>query len=263
MRTARNRIPLVAGNWKMNFTAREAESHAQKFKKLVAAVSGVEIVICAPFTALHSLHKTLSGTKIMLGAQNIFYEEEGTFTGEVSARMIAPYCSHVILGHSERRSLFHETNQDVNKKIKKALQYGLKPIVCIGESLAEKRAGKTKTVLKKMLSECLVGISKKDAKRIILTYEPIWAISEGEKDMAESEAASAETVQEAQAFIRGQISKKFGKAVSEQVSVLYGGSIKPSNAKKLMAQNDIDGGLIGGASLDPAIFSKVVKLMRD
>lgn len=253
------KVPLFVGNWKMNFTASEAKRLALKFKKLVKGLKGVEVVICGSFTSLESLHSLLSGSNVRLGAQNIFYEEEGTFTGEVSARMVAPYCRYVILGHSERRKIFKESNQDVNKKIKSALKHKLTPIVCIGETLKERKAGKTNPALKKMLSECLKTLSRKEAGRTIVSYEPIWAISKGKHHIAKSNSASPETVQQAHAFIRANLSKLFGKRVSEKMRILYGGSIKPSNVRKLMGQKDIDGGIVGGSSLNPKTFSKVVK----
>jgi len=257
------RIPLIAGNWKMNFNSSEARQFAQKFKKLVANVKDVEILICAPFTCLETLHSVLAGSNVMLGAQNIFYEESGTFTGEISAKMISPYCSHVIVGHSERRKLFQESNKDVNKKIKRALKHGLTPIVCIGESFGERKAKKTKQVLKKQLSDCLKGLSKTQAQKTILAYEPIWAKSKGRHDIAKSKAAPAETAQQAHEFLRGLVSRLFGKPVSEKVRILYGGSMKPTNVKQLLAQEDIDGGLVGGSSLSPESFSKVVKFACD
>jgi triosephosphate isomerase len=259
MATKASRKLLIVGNWKMNFTTKEAKRLALKFKKLVKGIRGVEIVICPPFTSLEALHGLLSGSNVRLGAQNIFYEEEGTFTGEVSARMVAPYCRHVLLGHSERRKTFRETNQEVNKKIKQALKHRLVPIVCIGESLRERRAGKTKPVLKKALSECLKGLSRKQAARVVVSYEPIWAISKGKHYIAKSQAASPKTVQQAHAFVRANLSKLFGKRVSEKMRVLYGGSIKPSNVRKLMEQKDIDGGIVGSSSLTAGTFAKVVK----
>jgi len=257
------RKPLIAANWKMNFNTSEAVQFAKKFKGLISEVSNTDILICAPFTCLESLKSALSGSKVKLGAQNLFYEEQGTFTGEISARMISPYCTHVIVGHSERRKLFNESNSDVNRKIKKALEQKLTPILCIGESLEERKAGKTKQVLEKKLSECLKGISKDQAKNIVLTYEPIWAISKGKNDIAKSEAASPKTAQEGHAFLRSLFAAHFGKESAENVLILYGGSMKPANVKQLMAEEDIDGGLVGGASLDPESLSKVVKFGVD
>lgn len=263
METKLHRVPLIAGNWKMNFTAAGAVAFAKRFKALVANVRGVEILICAPFTALPDLHALLSGTNVLLAAQNIFFEEEGTFTGEVSAKMIAPFCSYVIVGHSERRTLFRESNQDVNKKMRKALQHGIVPIVCVGESLEERVAGKTKEVLKRMVLECFEGFSAADAKKTVIAYEPVWAISKGRADIATSQAAGPETAQEAHAFIRSIVSDLFGEKFSQKRRIIYGGSMKPDNVKQLMAQKDIDGGLVGGASLDPESFAKVVKFKED
>ena len=243
----------------MNFTSSEARAFASAFKKLVENVSNVEIVICAPFTFLESLSSLLSGSNIGLGAQNIFFEEEGIFTGEISARMISPFCKYVIVGHSERRKHFNESNDEVNKKIKISLKHGLKPILCVGESLKERNSGETEKVLKKMVSECLKDISKKDAEKIVVCYEPLWAISKGKKYIAKSNAAPSEMAQETHAFIRSILLRLFGKPVSEHMRILYGGSMKPDNVVSLMSQQDIDGGLVGGASLDPVSFSKVVK----
>lgn len=253
------RIPLIAANWKMNFNTVEAVDFAKKFRALVSNVSGVEIVICAHFTALHPLHGALTGSNIKLGAQNIFFEESGIFTGEISAKMISPYCTHVIVGHSERRALFKETNQDVNRKIIAALKHNLVPIVCIGESLEERTSGKTNQVLEKMLSECLAGLSKESVSKIILAYEPVWAISKGAADIAKSQSATPETAEAAHSFIRSLLSKLFDAKTANSIRILYGGSMKPENVKQLMAQKDIDGGLVGGASLNPESFASVVK----
>ena len=216
-------------------------------------------MFCAPFTSLAGLHKIFSGGNIKLGAQNQFYENEGTFTGEISAKMLIPYCSYVIVGHSERRAVFKESNLDANRKIKKALENGLTPILCIGETYDERNSGKTNQVIEKMLAGGLEGINASDAEKIVIAYEPIWAISKGKNDIAKSLSATPETAQQAHAFVRNLLSKKFGNQVSEKMRIIYGGSMKPENVKELMAQKDIDGGLVGGASLNPESFAKVVK----
>ncbi len=243
----------------MNFTESEAVVFAKRFKPLVAKVSGVDMAICAPFTSLPALHKIFAGSNVTLGAQNLFFEEDGTFTGEVSARMISPFCKYVIVGHSERRKFFCESNSDVNKKIKKALQYAITPIVCIGEALEERNAGRTKEVLEKMFFECFEGISKTGALKTVIAYEPVWAISRGKADIANSQAAGPETAQEAHAFIRSLVSARFGSDAADAIRIIYGGSMKPENARQLMAQKDIDGGLVGGASLDPDSLAKIVE----
>jgi len=252
--------PLVVANWKMNFTSSEARRFAASFKKLSRNFSNSEAVICAPFTCLESLSSMLAGTGVKLGAQNIFFEEDGTFTGEISARMAAEFCTYAIIGHSERRKIFFESNKDANLKAKAALKHGLKPLLCVGETSFERKTGKTKPVLRKMVLSGLEGISRKQAKKISVCYEPLWAISKGSKHIAKSKAASPQLVQEVHAFIRRLLSKRFGKRASGSMKILYGGSIKPSNTVSLMSQPDIDGGLVGGSSLDPKAFSKVVKL---
>ncbi len=257
------RTPLIAGNWKMNFDTCEAENFVNKFKENIKAVSGVDALICAPFPSLHALHMLVSGTNILLGAQNIFYEEEGTFTGEVSAKMISSYCTYVIVGHSERRAIFNESNKEVNRKIKIALEHNLVPILCFGESLEERKSGRTNKVLEETVSAGLEGISKEHIRNIVLAYEPIWAISKGKADIAKSLSATPETAQEAHSFVRSLISKLFDQETADKIRILYGGSMKPENVKQLMAKKDIDGGLVGGASLDPDSFAEVVKFKVD
>ncbi|HIH42685.1 TPA: triose-phosphate isomerase [Candidatus Woesearchaeota archaeon] len=240
-----NRIPLIAGNWKMNKTNSEAVELVKRLKVLVKSIKAndCEIVVCPPFTALSDVAKELKGTNIYLGAQNLHFEDSGAFTGEVSAQMLKEIgCKYVIIGHSERRQLFGETNAAVNKKIFAALKQGLKPIVCVGETLSERERDKTKDVIKKQITESLANV---DVNKIVLAYEPIWAIGTGK-------TATPEQAQEVHAFIRSLIK-------SESTRILYGGSVKPDNIKELMKQKDIDGTLVGGASLDAESFAKIVK----
>lgn len=245
------RTPIIAGNWKMNKTVAESVSLVKELKKLVEDIKGREIIVCPPFTALSSVKAELFTSNINVGAQNIYYEEKGAFTGEISPLMLKELCSHVIIGHSERRAYFNETNETVNKRIKIALQHGLTPIVCVGEKLEEREAGKTNDVIKDHVENGLAGLSKEDMKKIIVAYEPVWAIGTGK-------TATPEQAEEVHVFIRGLLKEMFGDEVAEQTRILYGGSVKPANIKELMAKENVDGGLVGGASLDAKTFSKLV-----
>ena len=247
------RKKLIAGNWKMNKTSADAVSLARDLVAAVGTSPEVEVVICPPFTALEAVAKVVDGSLIKLGAQNMHYEASGAFTGEVSAPMLrAIFATHVILGHSERRTLFGETDELVNKKVLSALKNQLKPILCVGESLAEREAGSTLKVVQTQTERGLEGVSKEQASTLVVAYEPVWAIGTGK-------VATTEQAQEVHAFIRGLLTKHYGEAVSQKVRILYGGSMKPSNAPELLAQKDIDGGLIGGASLEARSFVELVK----
>jgi triosephosphate isomerase len=244
---------LIAGNWKMNKTASDAVSLVTEVVAAAGKQNDVDVVVCPPFTALESAAKALDGSQIKLGAQNLHPEASGAFTGEVSAPMLrALFVTHVILGHSERRQLFGETDAFVNLKILAALKNQLRPILCVGETLAEREAGTTLKIVQGQLERSLEGVGKDQAPTLIVAYEPVWAIGTGK-------VATAEQAQEVHGFIRGLLGKLFGEAVAQKIRILYGGSMKPSNAAELLAQNDIDGGLIGGASLEPRGFVELIR----
>ncbi|NOX19996.1 MAG: triose-phosphate isomerase [Nitrospirae bacterium] len=245
------RKPLIAANWKMHKTTAETRDFITAFVPLVKDVEDVEIVIAPPFTSLAVAAKFLKGTNIKLSAQNLFWEEQGAYTGEVSALMLKDVeCEYVIVGHSERRQYFGETDETVNKRIKAAHAAGLKVIMCIGETLEEREAGKTFDVLKTQLEGALKDITAHDM--LVIAYEPVWAIGTGK-------TATPEMAEEAHRFIRDQLAGKFGQDAAETIRILYGGSVKPENVASLMAQENVDGGLVGGASLQPDSFAKIVR----
>jgi triosephosphate isomerase (TIM) len=247
------RKKLIAGNWKMNKTASESVQLAQEIVTEIGKVVDIDIVICPPFTSLESVGKTIDGSIVKLGAQNMHPETSGAFTGEVSAPMLrAFFATHVILGHSERRQYFAETDVFINKKVLAALKNQLRPIFCVGETLAEREAGSTLKVVQTQLEAGLEGVSKELATSVIIAYEPVWAIGTGK-------VATTEQAQEVHAFIRTLLSKLFGEQIAQKVRILYGGSMKPANAPELLAQKDIDGGLIGGASLEARSFVELVR----
>lgn len=242
-----SRIPLIAGNWKMNNTKRETLDFLSSFLPKVENIT-IEMAICPPFTDLYAAAEKLKGTKVKLGAQNMHWEETGAFTGEVSPLMLKEIpCDYVIIGHSERRQYFAETDETVNKKIKSALKHNIAPIVCVGESLAQREEGITIDFVMTQVENALKDIKPEDAKKIVFAYEPIWAIGTGK-------TASASDAQEVIGAIRNKIEKLYNKDVAEDVRILYGGSVKPENIKELMAEADIDGALVGGASLKPDSF---------
>ena len=242
-----SRIPLIAGNWKMNNTKRETLDFLSSFLPKVENIT-IEMAICPPFTDLYAAAEKLKGTKVKLGAQNMHWEETGAFTGEVSPLMLKEIpCDYVIIGHSERRQYFAETDETVNKKIKSALKHNIAPIVCVGESLAQREEGITIDFVMTQVENALKDIKPEDAKKIVFAYEPIWAIGTGK-------TASASDAQEVIGAIRNKIEKLYNKDVAEEVRILYGGSVKPENIKELMAEADIDGALVGGASLKPDSF---------
>jgi triosephosphate isomerase len=247
------RKKLIAGNWKMNKTSADAVSLARDLVAAVGAQSDVEVVICPPFTSLEGVAKAVDGSLIKLGAQNMHFEASGAFTGEVSAPMLrALFATHVILGHSERRSLFAETDAFVNKKVLAAFKNQLRPILCVGETLAERESGSTLRVVQTQVERGLEGVSNEMAATLVVAYEPVWAIGTGK-------VATTEQAQEVHAFIRGLLTRLHGDGVAQRVRILYGGSMKPANAPELLAQKDIDGGLIGGASLEARSFVELVK----
>jgi triosephosphate isomerase len=247
------RKKLIAGNWKMNKTSADAASLAHELVVSVGAQPDVEVVICPPFTALESVAGAIDGSLIKLGAQNMHFEASGAFTGEVSAPMLrALFATHVILGHSERRTLFAETDELVNKKVLAALKNQLRPILCVGESLAERESASTLRVIQSQAERALEGVGKDQAPSVVVAYEPVWAIGTGK-------VATAEQAQEVHGFIRGLLTKLYGEAAAQRVRILYGGSMKPANAAELLSQKDIDGGLIGGASLEARSFVELIK----
>jgi triosephosphate isomerase len=249
------RRKLIAGNWKMYKTTGEAVALVSEIKAGVAGAPG-DTLVAPPFTALAAVVAAAKGSAVAVAGQNMHFEKEGAFTGEVSAPMLLEIgASHVVLGHSERRQYFAETDAGVAKKTKVALDNGLLPISCIGETLAEREAGRTMEVVGRQLDAILDAVSADEAKRVVLAYEPVWAIGTGK-------VATPEQAQEVHAFVRSRIAAKHGKAVADVLRVLYGGSVKPDNVKGLMALPDVDGALVGGASLKADSFLKLVHYDR-
>jgi triosephosphate isomerase (TIM) len=247
------RKPIVAGNWKLNKTAVETAELIAALKPLVADVDGVEVVVCPPFTSLSAAHVALKGSRIGLGAQNVYWEASGAFTGEISADMLLTSgCRYVIIGHSERRQYFAETDAAVNRKLVAALGAGLTPIVCCGETLDERQAGRVEAVVLGQVDGAFQGIAAADVTKVVVAYEPVWAIGTGVN-------ASPEQAQEVHAMIRARFQALYSPAVAAQLRLQYGGSVKSSNADAIFAQPDIDGGLIGGSALLADEFATVVK----
>lgn len=244
---------LIAGNWKMNKTATEAAALVTEIKRDVFDVDNVDILVCPPFTALAVVGDVVRDSNVSLGAQNMYFEDKGAYTGEISTAMLKDCgCTHVIIGHSERRTIFNESDETINKKVKKALEADLIPILCIGEKLEEREANKTFEVITNQLEGDLADIDSDNIKKIIIAYEPVWAIGTGK-------TATSEQAQEAHAFIRNLIKEKYDSVVADGIIILYGGSMKPANVEELVSQPDVDGGLIGGASLEAASFVELVK----
>jgi triosephosphate isomerase len=248
-----HRKKLIAGNWKMNKTTAEAVALAQDIVSAAGKQADVDVVLCPPYTVLESVGRGVEGSLIKLGAQNMHPEDSGAFTGEISASMLrALFVGYVILGHSERRTLFAETDAFINLKVLAALKNQLRPILCVGETLAEREAGATLKVVQTQTERCLEGVGKDLATQAVIAYEPVWAIGTGKN-------ATADQAQEVHAFIRGLLAKLFSEPVAQKMRILYGGSMKPANAGELLGQNDIDGGLIGGASLEARSFLELIK----
>jgi triosephosphate isomerase (TIM) len=246
------RRPVIAGNWKMYKTLKETLHFIEGFKPLIRHSDHCEIVLAPPFTALSEAVKAVQGSNIGISAQDLFWESEGAFTGEVSASMLSEVgCNYTIIGHSERRQYFGETDETVNKKIRAALAGTLIPIVCVGETLAEREAGRTPKVIEAQCHQGLAGLTGEDFSHIILAYEPVWAIGTGR-------TATPELAEEVHQFIRNRIHQQSGEKVAQSLRILYGGSVKPENIKGLMAQEDIDGALVGGASLKADSFARIV-----
>ncbi len=245
-------LPLIVANWKMNKTVSEAYELIEKLKDSLDGVDDRKIVVCPAFVCLGVVSDQLKGSNIKLGAQNMYFEDNGAFTGEISPAMLKELgCEYVILGHSERREHFKEDDALINKKVKAALQHGLKPILCVGETKEERDQNQTKDKVKGQLEEDLKKVSTENILNVVIAYEPIWAIGTGEN-------ATPEQAEEVHAFIRGLLSEKFGQEAAEKISILYGGSVKPGNAKDLMGEKNINGCLVGGASLSADDFTKIV-----
>ena len=250
------RKALIAGNWKMYKTCAEAVDEAKALVDLVQPMDDREMMIAPTYTALVQVSEVLKGSPVALGAQNLFWENEGAYTGEISAPMlISAGCSHAIIGHSERRQYFGETDHTVNKKIVTAINHDLIPVFCIGESEQERDLNQTFSILDKQVTKGLSDISAKNLETLIIAYEPIWAIGTGK-------TATTEQAQEVHQFIRSLIDKAFGRELAQSIRILYGGSVKPENIDELMAMPDVDGALVGGASLKAGSFSNIIKYNR-
>ncbi len=245
---------LIAGNWKMNKGVTEAIALANSLKRELYDIETVDIVLCPPFTALDAVNEVVAESNLKLGAQDVYWETCGAFTGEVAAPMLRDLgCTYGIVGHSERRQFFHETNETVNKKTAGLLKTELTPIVCVGETLAQRETDKTFDVVSDHVKNGLAGFSREDALKIVIAYEPVWAIGTGK-------TATPEQAQEVHAYIRKLLAGLFSKETAASMIILYGGSVKPENTRDLMAQLDIDGALVGGASLDVRSFTDIVKI---
>ena len=248
------RTPIIAGNWKMNKTVAETLELVREIKQLLGeAPENVEVVLCPPFTSLWVAKNALGRSKFSLGAQNLHHEPKGAFTGEVSPVMLAELATYVIIGHSERRQYFGETDESVNRKVKAALAHGLKPIVCVGERLEEYEAGKTNEVVGRQARGGLAGLTPEQMANVVIAYEPVWAIGTGK---AATGAGANGVVKQA---IRGPLAEMFGEAIAQATRVQYGGSVTPANIAEFMAQPDLDGALVGGASLKAADFVEIVR----
>ena len=237
------RTPIIAGNWKMNKTADEAVDFVRQIRVGLNNIRNIESVVCPPFVALSSVAEVLKATRIRVGAQDMYYELKGAFTGEISVEMIKPYCQYVILGHSERRAYFGESDENVNKKVKVALSHGITPIICVGETLQQNEAGQTDDFVSGQVKAALSGLSKDQVSTCVLAYEPIWAIGTGKT------ANPADAGRIIGLTVRGAIADVFGEETAESVRIQYGGSANPENIGDFMAHPDIDGALVGGASL--------------
>lgn len=247
------RKKIVAGNWKMNKTNSEAVKTVTELKEIVNGLNGAEIVVATPFTAISDVVKAVAGTNIKVAAQNMHWEEKGAFTGEIAPCMLKELgVEYVILGHSERREYFGETNEIVNKKVKAALKNGITPILCVGEKLADREAGNTENVVKDHTVGGMKDLTKEEAAKVVIAYEPVWAIGTGK-------TASPEQAEEVHLFIRTLLTEMYDAATAEKIVIQYGGSMNAANSKDLLAKPNIDGGLIGGASLVPVDFSVIVK----
>ncbi len=248
------RRKVIAGNWKMNKDINETKQLLSELKELVKDVdSTIEVIVCPPFPSLQLAKELLVGTKIKLGAQNVHYEDNGAYTGEVSTRMLkAIGCEYVIIGHSERRTYFKESDEIINRKVKKTLSVGLTPIICVGEALDERERGITEVVVGKQVKGVLAGLSENDMANLVIAYEPVWAIGTGRN-------ASPEQANEVHQFIRNLVSKLFNSEIASKLIIQYGGSVKPENAADLLNQSEIDGALVGGACLKAQSFEEIIR----
>ncbi len=248
-----NQKPFIAGNWKLYKTSSEAVELVSALQEKYDEFEGAQMVVIPPFTALCDVHITLQGSPIQIGGQNVYWEDEGAYTGEISARMLKDIgCTYVVIGHSERRQYFGETNATVNKKIKAALAQDLTPIMCLGESLEEREKGETINKVETQISEGFEGFDAETVQKIIIAYEPIWAIGTGL-------TATPEQAQEVHSFIRKELSEKYGNETGAYAIILYGGSVKPANTFSLLKEKDINGALVGGASLNAESFIEIAK----
>ncbi len=249
----KTRPPLIAGNWKMNKDHNEAYTLALALKERLVDVNGIKVVLCPPFTSLQAVSLALQGSSLLLGAQDVHWEREGAFTGEISPLMLLSLgCQYVIIGHSERRLLFHENNKIVNLKLKIALKENLTPILCVGETLQEREKGKTEEVVEDQLKGAFAELPPEEIGKLVLAYEPVWAIGTGK-------TATPKQANDVHLFIRKKLEERCGQNAVKNITMLYGGSVKPENAKDLLKETDIDGALVGGASLDVDSFEKIVR----
>jgi triosephosphate isomerase len=247
-----DRKVLIAGNWKMFKTGPEALQTATELVRRAGSITQVDIMIAPPFTALGSVREAIKGSQIALGAQNVYWEAEGPFTGEVSPAMLLDAgCRYVIVGHSERRQHFGETDEWINRKVKVSMETGLIPVFCIGETEGQRESGKTFSVLDKQIQMGLKEVFFEDSQALVVAYEPVWAIGTGK-------TASSQQAQEVHRFLRERLADQYGKGLADRLRILYGGSVKPDNVAELMSMPDLDGALVGGASLDPQIFAEII-----
>jgi triosephosphate isomerase len=250
------RRPLIAGNWKMFKTPGEAAETAKQLVRHAGAVTDIDMMIAPTFIALAAVFAAIKNSPVALGAQNLYWENEGAYTGEISAPMLkSAGCQYCIIGHSERRQYFGETDETVNKKIKAAIKAGLQPVFCVGETEKERESGQTLSILDKQIKKGLEGLVSAQLGSLIMAYEPVWAIGTGK-------TATDDQAQEVHRFIRSLVKDNFGRALSDSIRILYGGSVKPDNIASLMAMSDIDGALVGGASLSAESFSQIIKFKR-
>ena len=247
------RKPIIAGNWKMNKTVKESLELVEGLKEQLRGLQNIEVVVCPPFTSLGEVSKGIQNTNIQLGAQDVYWEDSGAYTGEVSCAMLKELdCKYVIIGHSERRAYFGETNESVNRKAKAALRHNLIPIICIGERLEQRERGQTFEVIEDHLQNGLRDITAEQMERMVIAYEPVWAIGTGR-------TATPDQAQQAHSFIRNLLKKLYGNRISSSVRIQYGGSVRPDNIADLMAKDDVDGALVGGASLKMDSFVKIIQ----
>ncbi len=251
------RKPFIAGNWKMHKTIGEALELVNALRPLVQDIESVDIAVCPPFTALAAVSDAVQGSNIRVGAQNMFWEEAGAYTGEISPLMLKELVTYVIIGHSERRKYFGETDETVNRKVKAALAHGLLPIICVGEVLEEREAGKTDEVVRRQVLGAYAGLSADQARQTTIAYEPVWAIGTGK-------AATPEDANDVIGrVIRGTLADLFGAEVAQSIRVQYGGSVKPGNIAGFMEQPEVDGALVGGASLKADVFAEIIRITAD